>query len=136
MRALGHELQPVVHIGRTGLSPGVRQQLEQALCAHELIKVRLLRECPLDRAEVAAELSSCTGSAHIQSLGGVILLYRARPDKPRIILPDKGFARRSTPTGSKRKEPARAAPARNQTSRQPSPGGRKTNRQSNKRASR
>ncbi len=113
LRALGHELEPVVHIGKTGLNQGVRNELEQALIAHELIKVRLLRECPVDRATAGEVLSSNTGSAHIQTLGGVVLLYRALPDEPRIVLsgnePTRGLAARV----AKRKRSDLGARARN-----------------------
>lgn len=85
LRALGHELEPVIQIGKTGLSPGVKKELEQALHAHELIKVRLLRECPIERKAAGKQLSLGTGAAHIQTVGSVVLLYRARPEKPRIV---------------------------------------------------
>ena len=104
LRALGHELQPVVQVGKTGLGPGVRQELEQALHAHELIKVRLLRECPIERKAAGKELALGTGAAHIQTLGSVVLLYRARPEKPGIVFSGTEV------TQTKRSSAARKAP--------------------------
>ncbi len=85
-----------MQIGKTGLSPGVKEELDRALCFHELIKVRLLSECPIPRAEAGNQLASNTRSEHIQTLGGVLLLYRARPKDPRIELPGPGATRSAT----------------------------------------
>ena len=90
LRSLGHDLAPVVQIGKAGLSPGVKEELNRALSFHELIKVRLLSECPVPRAEAGSKVAASIRSEHIQTLGGVLLLYRARPKKPRIELPGLG----------------------------------------------
>lgn len=87
LRSLGHGLTPVVQIGKSGLSAGVKEELERALSFHELIKVRLLSECPITREEAGAKIASLSRSEHVQTLGGVLLFYRARPDKPRILIP-------------------------------------------------
>ncbi len=103
LRALGHGLEPVVQIGKTGLSSGVKKELEQALHAHELIKVRLLRECPIERKAAGKQLSLGTGAAHVQTVGSVVLLYRARPEKPRIAFSgdDSSEGKRSSVTTPK-----------------------------------
>jgi len=107
LRGLGHELEPVVHIGKTGLSAGVKLELEQALHAHELIKVRLLRECPIARSEAGQQLAACSSSEHIQTLGGVVLLYRARPKKPLIELPGTESSRSKVAKVPRKKTPGR-----------------------------
>src|ERR1700690_1960139 len=69
LRALGHGLAPVVQIGKSGLSVGVKEELDRALSIHELIKVRLLGECPIPREEAGDKTVSLTHSEHIQTLG-------------------------------------------------------------------
>ncbi len=85
LRALGHGLSPVVQVGHRGLSPVLLQEAEAQLSAHELIKVRRLRECPLERRELGAALATSLGGDVAGEVGHVILLYRAHPERPRIV---------------------------------------------------
>jgi RNA-binding protein len=86
LRGLGHHLQPVVMIGKDAISEALLASLEEALAAHELIKVKLQEGCPLDRREAATSLAEKTGAAAAQVLGKTILLYR-QGEKPKINLP-------------------------------------------------
>ena len=86
LRGLGHHLQPVVMIGKEAISETLLASLEEALAAHELIKVKLQEGCPLDRREAATLLAEKTGAAVAQVLGKTILLYR-RGEKPKLNLP-------------------------------------------------
>ncbi len=87
LRSLGHELRPVVQIGRDGLDDGLVAAVDQALTDHELIKVKLGEAANLDRHDAAADLAARTRSEVAQVLGNTVLLYRARPDEPEIELP-------------------------------------------------
>lgn len=87
LRSLGHALEPVVHIGKDGLSEAFVAAVEQALDDHELIKVRVLESAALDRHEAADALAARTGSQVAQVLGNTFLLYRPRAEDPTIILP-------------------------------------------------
>jgi RNA-binding protein len=87
LRGLGHNLSPVVQLGKDGLDDGVVRAVDAALTQHELIKVKLGSETPEDRHDVASELSERTESAVAQVLGRTILLYRKHPKEPRIVLP-------------------------------------------------
>lgn len=86
LRGLGHPLRPAVMVGRQELTETVRSSLDEALTAHELIKVKLQEGCLLDRREVAGQLAAATGAAVAQVLGKTILLYRPS-DKKLISLP-------------------------------------------------
>lgn len=87
LRALGHNLKPVVQIGTDGATSGVTQALDAALTRHELVKVRVLAKGGADLDELAAGLAASTSSSHAQTLGRTLLFYRAHPKKPRITLP-------------------------------------------------
>jgi RNA-binding protein len=80
LRGLGHHLEPVVYVGKEGLSPALLLSLEAALKAHELIKIKLGQNCPLERDIAGKELTKCTGAALVQIIGRMILLYRPNPD--------------------------------------------------------
>jgi RNA-binding protein len=86
LRALGHHLEPLVQLGKGGLTDGVASAIEAALEQHELVKVRLGTECPDARDEVAAALSGRLGAEIAQTLGRTILLYRRHPKEPKIEL--------------------------------------------------
>jgi RNA-binding protein len=86
LRALGHHLHPVVMIGRGALSDPVLASVEEALSAHELIKIKLQEGCELDRREAAAALAEACAAGVVQVLGKTILLYRPG-DPPVIELP-------------------------------------------------
>ena len=87
LRGLGHELDAVVQIGKDGLTDGVVAAAAAALLTHELIKVRVLTDAPVDRKEVAAALATATGALLAQVLGRTFLLYKRHPKKPKIVLP-------------------------------------------------
>jgi len=87
LRALGHHLTPVVQVGHEGVSDALVQQANQQLETHELIKVRIGESAPQSRHDTANALAERTHAAVAQVLGRTALLYRARKDKPEIVLP-------------------------------------------------
>jgi RNA-binding protein len=84
LRAAGHHLEPVVQIGKEGVSGAVLRQLDEQLLAHELVKVRIGTESPEDRFEVAERLGGAAGAQVAQILGRTLLVYRRNPEKPRF----------------------------------------------------
>jgi RNA-binding protein len=87
LRALGHELRPLVQIGKGGIDDGLVAAVEQALVDHELVKIKLGEHAEVDRHEAAVELAAKTKSEVAQVLGHTLLLYRPDPEKPTIQLP-------------------------------------------------
>jgi RNA-binding protein len=87
LRGLAHAREPVVMIGQGGLSPAITGELDTALGAHELVKVRARVGDREQRDSIFAELAQQTRSALVQRIGNVAVFYRPRKDKPRIILP-------------------------------------------------
>ena len=86
LRALGHHLAVVVHVGQDGVTGGVVAALDQALWDHELVKVKLASDDREVRREQAEALASGTGAEVAQVLGRTVLLYKPNPDEPRIEL--------------------------------------------------
>jgi RNA-binding protein len=87
LRALGHSLDPVVQLGKQGLTDNVVAAVDSALEQHELVKVRVGTECPDERHDVATALAPRTKSETAQVLGRTVLLYRRHPKEPKIQLP-------------------------------------------------
>lgn len=113
LRALAHPLEPVVQLGRQGLTEAVLRQIDEALERHELIKVKLGRECPTEIDAAAPEIERETGSAIAQIIGHVIVVYRRRKDKPKILLsPSKRSPIRSDEPAPKRRSSKQRPPKR------------------------
>lgn len=87
LRALAHSLKPIVQIGKDGIDDGVVAAVDRALLDHELVKVKVGEAAGLAREQAAAAVAAKTASEVAQVLGNIVLLYRAREDKPTITLP-------------------------------------------------
>jgi RNA-binding protein len=87
LKGLAHPLKPVIRMGNAGLTDGVVAETDLALAHHELIKVRLPGLEREDRDAALASLAERTRSAMVTRIGHVAVLYRPRPDVPRIVLP-------------------------------------------------
>jgi RNA-binding protein len=71
-------------VGKHGVTGALRKELQQAAFAHELVKVKIASECPLDRFEVALRLGAEPGVRIVQILGRVILVYKRHPQEPKF----------------------------------------------------
>ncbi|MFN0246102.1 MAG: ribosome assembly RNA-binding protein YhbY [Kofleriaceae bacterium] len=87
LRSLAHSLKPVVQIGKGGIDDGLVAAIEQALLDHELIKVKVGEHAGVEREDAAEQIATKTKSQVAQVVGNIVLLYRAHPDDPTIVLP-------------------------------------------------
>ena len=87
LRGLGNQLRPTDYLGKEGITAAQIHSLDDAHAKSELVKVRVERNCPLDRREVGEHIAAATESHLVQILGNTLLLYRPDPEKPTIILP-------------------------------------------------
>jgi RNA-binding protein len=87
LRGLAHHIQPVVQMGREGLSDGVVDAVAKALRDHELIKVRVMESSPDDRRAATPQLAARCGAHEVGQVGRVVILYRAHDTDPVIRLP-------------------------------------------------
>ena len=76
LKARAHKLEPVVHIGAKGLTDDVVAEIDRALKAHELIKVRAAGLERDAREEILASICQRTGADAVQQLGKMFVLYR------------------------------------------------------------
>lgn len=86
LRALAHPLKPVVQIGFRGLTESVIEQVETQLEVHELIKLKLGEECPVEATEVRDALASSLRAETVQIIGRTVIAYRPRKKDPTIEL--------------------------------------------------
>jgi RNA-binding protein len=79
LKTEAHDLEPVAHIGKYGVTPESLAHIDKALSDHALIKVKFLgfKE---RRAELSSEIAGATSSTLIDVIGNVAILYREKPE--------------------------------------------------------
>ena len=82
LKALGQRLEPMLKVGKAGLSDGFLKTVEEALAQHELVKVKF-DEFKEEKKELAPVLAEKTSSHLIHRVGNVVVLYRQQPDPQR-----------------------------------------------------
>lgn len=80
LRARAHDLDPVVMVGDAGLSDSVVAEIDRALGAHGLIKVRIFGDDRDARQAMALDIEQRTGCALVQAIGKLVVLWRPRPE--------------------------------------------------------
>ena len=88
LRAMANPLDTILQIGKGGINENTVKQVDDALTARELIKIRVLENSLYSAKEAAAEIAEATGCIVVQILGTRITLYRPNPEKPVISLDD------------------------------------------------
>ena len=86
LRGLANRLTQTVMVGKDGISDSLIESLDNSLTAHELVKVAVLKTCPLTIQELKIELAVNTHSDIVQTIGRNIILFRHRP-KDGMALP-------------------------------------------------
>lgn len=81
LRARAHALHPVVAIGHAGLTESVLQEIDVALKAHELIKIRVHSDDRDARESMLAIACTTLDAAPVQHLGKLLIVWRPAPKK-------------------------------------------------------
>jgi RNA-binding protein len=88
-RAEAHHLDPVVLIGADGLTEAVRREVDSALKAHGLIKVRVFSDSRDERMAMLQALADMLGAAPVQHIGKLLVLWRPIPPREKIPREDR-----------------------------------------------
>lgn len=88
-RALAHHLDPVVMVGAEGITPAVMRELDAALSAHGLIKVRVFADDRQAREEMLHRAAGELGAAPVQHIGKLLVLWRPLPPKEKAARDDR-----------------------------------------------
>ena len=78
LKAEAQHLEPVVRVGKAGLTPAVLASAEQALTARELIKSRFDQDRD-ERDLLAGKVAEATGAVLIMQVGKVAVYFRPKP---------------------------------------------------------
>ena len=87
LKSMAQRLDPVLRVGKNGLSDAFVRSLQEAFQHHELIKIRF-DEFKKERKELAPEIAAKSGSRFIWMVGHVAVFYRQHPDpeKRKIVI--------------------------------------------------
>lgn len=86
LRSLAHHADPIVRVGKDGVTESVLAATDQALTDHELIKVRVPAGDKESRQGAADALAKGTRSELVGLTGRIVILYRRHPEKPKVRL--------------------------------------------------
>ena len=90
LKGLAMKIDPILQLGKSGVTPEITASVEEALAARELIKINVLQNCLFDIREMADMLAERTNSIVVQVIGRKSVLYRqGKGDKKKIELPRK-----------------------------------------------
>jgi len=78
LKARAHALEPVVQAGHAGITDTLIAEVDRALTAHELIKVKVNSDDRADRVATGDEICERTGAAAVHRVGKVLILWRPR----------------------------------------------------------
>ncbi len=88
LKSLAMNIDPVLQLGKTGVSPENTASVEEAFSNRELIKINILQNCEGDPRAMAEMIAERTHSQVVQVIGKKIVLYReGKDEKKKIILP-------------------------------------------------
>ncbi len=86
LRSLANTVEPILQVGKSGITDNLIKQVNDALEARELIKITVLETAPEDAKETAIKLSNNSNSVVVQVLGRKITLYRKRKKDSKISI--------------------------------------------------
>ncbi len=86
LRSMANSLDTILQIGKGGISGNTVKQVNDALLARELIKIRVLENSLYTAREAAEEIAAACGCEVVQVVGTRITLYKPNPEAPVIKL--------------------------------------------------
>ncbi len=87
LRSIGNQIEPIVFVGKAGITENLIVQVSDALEAREIVKGSVQENCPLSAKEVLSELCQAVRAEPVQAIGRKFTLYRPNHEKPKIQLP-------------------------------------------------
>ena len=84
---LSNQLDPVIQIGKNGVSPEAVISAEEAFNTRELVKGAMMKMAPETLREAAETLAGRTRSQVVMVIGRKFVLYKPFKENPKIVLP-------------------------------------------------
>ncbi|MGN0660351.1 MAG: ribosome assembly RNA-binding protein YhbY [Oscillospiraceae bacterium] len=84
LKSLAMSEDTILQVGKGGISEALIKQIDDALTARELIKIKVLETAPDDIKDIAGELLQATDSEVVQIIGTKIVFFRINPENNKI----------------------------------------------------
>ena len=89
LKKLANTIDPIFQLGKSGITESFIQQINDALEARELIKVKVLNNSFLDTKEAANEVAQKASAEFVQSIGSKFVIYKESENNKKIELHTK-----------------------------------------------
>lgn len=86
LRGIANTIEPILYIGKEGITENILKQADDALNAREIIKGSVQKNCDWTAKEAVNELAKALEAEPVQAIGRKFCLYRPAPKDPKIIL--------------------------------------------------
>lgn len=86
LRSMANTINPIIQVGKGGISENLIKQIDEALEARELVKITVLENSPSEVKEVGDQITGRVNAEIVQVIGKKFTIYR-QSKEPVIILP-------------------------------------------------
>lgn len=84
LRSQANSMETILHIGKGGIVDTLVKQVEDALIAREMIKIKILETAPVTPKEAANQLAEAVGCDVVQVIGSKAVLYKEDKKEPKF----------------------------------------------------
>ena len=79
-------MDPLIQLGKDGINEGFLNQIDKLLEDHELVKIKVLQNAPVEVDEIVDEILEKTGAEFVQKIGKKLTIYRESKENKKIEL--------------------------------------------------
>lgn len=87
LKSLANNLDPIIQLGKNGVTENFIKQVDELLESREIVKISVLKNCFEDPKEIASQLVEELKAEFVQSIGRKIVIYRESEENKEIMLP-------------------------------------------------
>ncbi|EGY79606.1 MAG: ribosome assembly RNA-binding protein YhbY [Peptoniphilus sp.] len=86
LKSIANTLNPLIQVGKGGIGDGVLSQIDKSLEDHELVKITVLKNSPVEAREIVEEILDATNAEFVQQIGNKLTIYRESKENKKIEL--------------------------------------------------
>lgn len=86
LKSLAHNMDPLIQLGKDGIKPGFLNQIDKLLEDHEIVKINVLQNAPVEVDEIVDDILDATGAEFVQKIGKKLTIYRESKENKQIEL--------------------------------------------------